>query len=122
MLDTEYTLVVGLKYMCNLQQRAKCLIGAQQIGLARHRILLLARSLWVCQAHSLFLTKAIQWAILIGKALNCSINRISKFDRNITFILIFRKDIRLVNMMSHFHTMAIMIFAQNFQNHKSVFV
>jgi aspartyl-tRNA(Asn)/glutamyl-tRNA(Gln) amidotransferase subunit B len=25
--------------------------------------------------------KAIQWAILIGKALNCSTNRISKFDR-----------------------------------------
>lgn len=82
MLDTEYTLVVGLEIHVQLATKSKMFdrCSADWFGKAPNTVvgpltLGLPGTLPVPNK------KAIQWAILIGKALNCSINRISKFDR-----------------------------------------
>lgn len=82
MSDKDYTLVVGLEIHVQLATKSKMFdrCSADWFGKAPNTVvgpltLGLPGTLPVPNK------KAIQWAILIGKALNCSTNRISKFDR-----------------------------------------
>ncbi len=82
MSDNEYTLVVGLEIHVQLATQSKMFerCSADWFGKAPNTVvgpltLGLPGTLPVPNK------KAIQWAILIGKALNCSINTVSKFDR-----------------------------------------
>ncbi|MBP9797647.1 Asp-tRNA(Asn)/Glu-tRNA(Gln) amidotransferase subunit GatB [Candidatus Woesebacteria bacterium] len=82
MSEKDYTLVVGLEIHVQLATKSKMFdrCSADWFGKAPNTVvgpltLGLPGTLPVPNK------KAIQWAILIGKALNCSTNRISKFDR-----------------------------------------
>lgn len=82
MSDRDYTLVVGLEIHVQLATKSKMFdrcsadwFGKEPNTVVGPLTLGLPGTLPVPNK------KAIQWAILIGKALNCSTNRISKFDR-----------------------------------------
>jgi len=82
MSEKEYTLVVGLEIHVQLATKSKMFdrcsadwFGKEPNTVVGPLTLGLPGTLPVPNK------KAIQWAILIGKALNCSTNRISKFDR-----------------------------------------
>lgn len=82
MSEKDYTLVVGLEIHVQLATKSKMFerCSADWFGKAPNTVvgpltMGLPGTLPVPNK------KAIQWAILIGRALNCSTNRISKFDR-----------------------------------------
>ena len=51
--------------------------------------------------------KAVKYTIMAGLALNCTINRMSRFARKNYFTLTCRKDIKYHNMRGHFVKMDI---------------
>ena len=98
-MSMEYEMIVGLEVHAELSTQSKIFCSCKKQVRIRSQQSVLPNLFWYARYITDLNEKVVEYAVKMGHALNCKINRVCKQDRKNYFIRIFQRRTRFLSLI-----------------------